>query len=190
MAEHFSAQVGHNPLAERSDEVVAHRACERENSRDCDHHGEIALDEVEALVGEAEINHAAHREWHRQGGQRGRQERANSSDRAAAIALDVGEQQNEGLEPPRRRCFERRLSDSGGAWCLVGDLSFSCGGPLDDIHATQYLPVRSFCGLEFGQCPAQVTLAITLDELRYLGYRPATFSNTAMTSAARPRGST
>ena len=71
MAEHFAAQVGHDALAERGHKVVARGACQREQASDRDHDGEIAVDEVEALVREAEIDHAADRKRHRQRGERG-----------------------------------------------------------------------------------------------------------------------
>ena len=95
MAEHFAAQVGHDALAERGHKVVARGACQREQASDRDHHGEIAVDEVEALVREAEIDHAADRERHRQRGERGGHQRDDGGDRAAAVAADIGEQQDQ-----------------------------------------------------------------------------------------------
>ena len=50
VVEHVAAQVGDDALAERDDEVVAHRARHREHAGDRDHHGEIAVDQVQALV--------------------------------------------------------------------------------------------------------------------------------------------
>ena len=73
--EHGRAQIGDDALADDGDEVVARRARQREHGRDRDHHGEILVDQPDALGREAEIDHAAHRERHRQRGGGGDQQR-------------------------------------------------------------------------------------------------------------------
>ena len=58
--ENVAAQIGDDALAERGDEVVAKRACQREHAADADHDQEVAVDQRETARSEAEIDHAAH----------------------------------------------------------------------------------------------------------------------------------
>ncbi len=62
MREHVAAQIGDDALAERGDEVVAERARQRQYRCDPDHDQEIAVDQRHAAGGEAEIDHAPHRD--------------------------------------------------------------------------------------------------------------------------------
>ncbi len=50
MREHGGTQIGDHALAEQRDEVVAQRARRREHRRDEDHHGEILVDQSDALA--------------------------------------------------------------------------------------------------------------------------------------------
>ncbi len=68
------AQIGDHALAERGDEVVAQRAGAGEHGHDRDHHREILVDQPDPLGREAEIDHAPHRDRHRQRRQRRDQE--------------------------------------------------------------------------------------------------------------------
>ena len=84
MAEHVAAQIGDDALAERGHEVVARGARQREHRHDRDHDGEIAVDQARALAREAEIDHAADRDRHRQRGERRDDERAERRGRPAS----------------------------------------------------------------------------------------------------------
>mgnify|MGYP003694196947 CR=1 FL=1 len=50
MAEHALAQVGHDPLAQRGDEIKARRARQSEHGHDADQDGEIAVDQARTLA--------------------------------------------------------------------------------------------------------------------------------------------
>ena len=112
MAEHLAAQVGHDPLAERGDQIEPRGAGEREHRHHADHHREIAVDQIGAFAGEAEIDHAPDRDRHRQRSQRRQHQRAYGRDRPPAIAPEVGPQQHErpqlGLAGGWRRGSRRR----------------------------------------------------------------------------------
>ena len=73
--EHRRAEVRDDALAERGHEVVARGAGEREHGHHRDHHAEILVDQPDALGGEAEVDHPAHRDRHHQRGDRGDQQR-------------------------------------------------------------------------------------------------------------------
>ena len=62
MPEHGVAQIGHDPLAERDDEVVAERTGHREDADHQDQHREIGVDDLGALPGEAVIDDPPHGE--------------------------------------------------------------------------------------------------------------------------------
>ena len=95
MREHVAAQIGDDALAERGDEEVARRAGEREQRRDADHDQKVAVDQRDAARGEAEIDHAPHRDRHDQRGQRRHDQRAERGKRAPAVAFDVGQERSE-----------------------------------------------------------------------------------------------
>ncbi len=68
MGEEVRAKVRDHPLAERHDEVVARPGREREHGDDAEHGEEIDADEAGVGIGEAEIDHAPHRERYDQRG--------------------------------------------------------------------------------------------------------------------------
>ena len=82
MREHGGAQVGDHALAEHGDEVVAQRARDREHRHHRDHDGEILVDQPDALGREAEVDHAAHRDRHRERGERRDDERRAGRERS------------------------------------------------------------------------------------------------------------
>jgi hypothetical protein len=75
MRKHVASQIGDDSLPERVDEVDAGRTGKGEHRHDCDHQTEITVDQADAVGGEAEIDHASHRNRHDKGGQRRNGER-------------------------------------------------------------------------------------------------------------------
>ena len=51
MAEHALAQIGHDPFAQRGDEIKTRRARQSENGHDADQDGKIAVDQARTLAG-------------------------------------------------------------------------------------------------------------------------------------------
>ena len=70
MGEEIGAKVGDHPFAERHHQIVTGAGREREHCDDADHGQEIDADEAGVVVGEAEVDHAPHRDRHheRRGG--------------------------------------------------------------------------------------------------------------------------
>jgi hypothetical protein len=67
--EHRAAQIGDHALAQRGHEIETRRAGAREGGHDRDHHREILVDQFDPFGREAEVDHAPHRDRHRQGRQ-------------------------------------------------------------------------------------------------------------------------
>ena len=98
MREHVVAQIRHDPLAERGDEIEAQRTRKREQGRDRDHDAEIAVDQV-ALAGKAEIDHAADRDRHHERGQ-GRDDQGGEREQHPhAVTRDIRQQQKQRPQP-------------------------------------------------------------------------------------------
>jgi hypothetical protein len=152
VAEHQLAQIRDHPLAEHRHQIVAQRACGGEHGGDHDHGAEIAVDEIEALAGEAEIDHAPHRDRHRQRRQRGDDERDQRPDRMRAVTQH--ERQQPG-ERPQARSARRRVGRRGnGARRAPGDREFrwTCAGPVVHFlvsNGSRRAPGRT----DAGQCP-------------------------------------
>jgi len=109
MRKHGRAQIGDHALADDGHKVVTRRACGRQHARDRDHHGEILIDQPDALGREAEIDHASHRERHNQRGGRRDQQCHQGGASLDAIAHDVGDQRQQRAHPqPARRLHGRR----------------------------------------------------------------------------------
>ena len=95
MREDVAAKIGNDALAQRGDEVVARGTGESEQCGDPDHDQEIAVDQVQAAVGEPEIDHAPDRDGHDQRGHGGKRERSQGQQRATAITADIGKQRSQ-----------------------------------------------------------------------------------------------
>ena len=192
MGEHVAAQIGDDTLAERGDQEVARRARQRQQRRDGDHHQKVAVDQLDAARGEAEVDHAPHRDRHDQRGQRRHDQRAERGERPAAVAVDVG--QKRGERPQIGLALFGRLGHSRSD----RDRLFGrCRGrrwrrPLQrcrivigrEVHAPQCLFAarRRFAA---GQCPLRGALAtyasgpsVRLSRRGLSRYRPAKFLNT------------
>ncbi len=89
MGEHVAAQIGDDALTKRGDEVVAGGAREREHRRNADHDQEIVVDEMEAMSGKAEVDHAPHRNRNDQRRQCRQDQRHKRRQRPPAVALNV-----------------------------------------------------------------------------------------------------
>ena len=102
VGEDVAAQVGDHALAERGDEVVAERAREREHRGNADHDQKVAVDERQATRGEAEVDHAPHRDRHGQRRQGREDQSAERRQRPTTVAPDVGEERRERphIDPP------------------------------------------------------------------------------------------
>ena len=93
------AQIGHHPLAEGNDKVIAQRARQGEHAHHDDQEDEIGIDVGPALLGKAEIDHAAYGDGHDQRG-RGGQGQGHQRRRDPAL---VGEAKgNERLQGAQR----------------------------------------------------------------------------------------
>ncbi len=135
MREHVAAQIGDDALAERGDEVVAQRARGREHRHHRDHHGEIAVDQRCRLLGEAEIDHAAHGDRHDQRGEprrrsarRARRRHGPCSGRYRARAGPAGEASAGVFRRPARLLRQAPVHRSQNSWkapCLV-QVSAAC----------------------------------------------------------------
>jgi hypothetical protein len=101
------AQIRHHAFADDRDQVVARGARHCEHGRHRDHHGEILIDQPDALGREALIDHAAHRERHHQRGGSRDQQRDQRGRDLHAVAHDVGEQgqQRAHAQAARRWCI-------------------------------------------------------------------------------------
>ena len=141
MREDVAAQIGDDALAERGDEVVARGARKGEDGRNADHDKEIAVDQVQAAFGEAEIDHAPHRKRHDQCGHGRQHQRAEGGQRPAAVAADIGQERGERPQvraPLRRRAqpnpeFGRR--HRAGCRALAPEPSDPAGGrTVNRVH--------------------------------------------------------
>ena len=106
--EHRVAQIGDDALADAGHEVVAHGAREREHGHHRDHDAEIFVDQTGAVGVEAVVDHAANRDRHREGRQRGDEKGGQRGDYPGAVAHDEGDQPDERLEAARTRALGRR----------------------------------------------------------------------------------
>ena len=191
MAKHFAAQIGDDALAERRDQVETHGAGECEHARDREHDREIAVDELDALMRKAEIDHAAHRDRHRQRRQRSAQKRDERRRRPSAVARDVGPEQG---ERPNLSARPRRVCRRGGSGlrrlqCGGRDFHPVRGSSLDDVHATQFLWPRSWRRSAAATMPAPMTggnraIGLRLVSADGVRYRAATFKDTRDKRAA------
>jgi hypothetical protein len=92
MGEDVAAQVGHDPLAERHDEVVAHAGGDRQRRDDADQAEKIEMDGAGMGVGKAVVGHHPHGDRHDQGRGRGDDQRAERAHHPAAVGEGVGQQ--------------------------------------------------------------------------------------------------
>jgi hypothetical protein len=166
MGEDVAAQVGHDPLAERGDEVVAKRTREREHRHNADHDQKIPVDQLDAAAGKAEIDHPAHGDRHDQRRQCRNDQGSKRNDRPAAVAFDVWQ---EGRKRPQvdpaagpdgirwiDRGWHERLRDC--RWQLLGDRRRRRILLGIEIHMPQCLiavPPPWWAG----QCPVRTALA-------------------------------
>ena len=86
MREQVAAQIGHHPLAERHHEIVPRARREREHGDDPDHGDEIVMDESDAPLRKAVVDHAANREGHSERRGRGDEEGDERKRYPAAMA--------------------------------------------------------------------------------------------------------
>ena len=98
MAENIGPQICDNALAQGGHEVKAKRAGYREYRHHENHHREIAVDQLHGSIGEAEVDHSAHRHWNDQSGECGDDQRNQRCGRATPITRDIGEQPGQRLE--------------------------------------------------------------------------------------------
>ena len=92
MREHLAADVGHNALAERDDEIVAACRGQGEHRGDRHQHREIIGDEGRIGAGEAVVDHAADRKRQRQRRRGGKAQKEQRGGDLAAIAHQIGEE--------------------------------------------------------------------------------------------------
>jgi hypothetical protein len=95
MREHVATQVCNGSLAERGNEIDARRAGEREHGHDRDHHAEIAVDHVDAVGGEAEVDHPPHGSRYHKRGERRHGERDQRGGGFGAIARQIGDERKQ-----------------------------------------------------------------------------------------------
>ncbi|MDR6191246.1 hypothetical protein QE372_003561 [Agrobacterium pusense] len=95
MGEHIAAQIGNDPLADRHDIIITHRAGECENNRNGQKHGEVAVDHTAIRRLKTVIDDAANGE--RQGESRGgRQNKCKKSrSHQATITPEIRKQAKE-----------------------------------------------------------------------------------------------
>ena len=135
VAEHALAQIGHDPFAQRGDEIKTRRARQSENGHDADQDGKIAVDQARTLLREPKIDHPPDRDRHDQCRDRRDHEDHQRRDRSPAIAGEVG---HERQQRPELAAL-RRLGRGG----LVRLPDRRAGRPrgvsLDDVHLTRPL---------------------------------------------------
>ncbi len=105
MGEDVAAQVGHDPLAERHDQVVAGARRDRQHGDDADQADEIEMDEAGMGVGKAVVDHLPHGDRHDQRRGRGDDQRGERADHPAAVGEGVGQQR-----------LQRAQARRGTAW--------------------------------------------------------------------------
>ena len=138
MAEHGFAQVGHDPLAQRGDEIKTRRARQSEHGHDADEDGEIAVDQARTLAREAEIDHPPDRDRHDQSRDRRDHEDHQRRHRTPAIAGEIRHERQQRAELATRRRLGR-----GRLVRLLGRRPGRRRGlSLDDVHLIRPLQLR------------------------------------------------
>jgi hypothetical protein len=140
VSEDFPAQVRDDALAQRGDQVEARRAGQRQHRRHRDHHHEIGVDQLHPARGEAEIDHAADRDRHRQCRQCRHHQCRQRRPRPPAIAQDVRNEQLERLDfdlaAAHCGCIRERRELAAAPWVTRHVVHFRCLSQADAIAAT------------------------------------------------------